>query len=74
MSRALAGLLVLLATPLALHADGCKFTRTGRFVPEREQRARSANLSSLDPYFGRAEYAFSAGGWPSRASRPRPPG
>src|SRR5215213_8525285 len=32
-------LLILLTAAPAVQADGCKFTRTGRFVPEREQRA-----------------------------------
>jgi hypothetical protein len=40
MSRTLAAVLLnLLAAPLGLHADGCKFALNGRFVPEREQRA-----------------------------------
>jgi hypothetical protein len=40
MSRTLAPiLLTLLAAPLGMHADGCKYALNGRFVPEREQRA-----------------------------------
>lgn len=31
--------LILLSAAPAAQADGCKFTRNGRFVPEREQRA-----------------------------------
>jgi hypothetical protein len=40
MFRSLAPtLLTLLASPVGLQADGCKYALNGRFVPEREQRA-----------------------------------
>jgi len=38
MSRTLA-LIAIVATPVGVHADGCKYALNGRFVPEREQRA-----------------------------------
>jgi hypothetical protein len=37
--RSVLPLLALVVAAPALYADGCKFTRNGRFVPEREQRA-----------------------------------